>query len=225
MGGRYLFSGDDVLGQSISTFDNLKTSIENIITTHAVAAGGTFTTQTEVDALLAEIDTVFDNTHPTDTYDGLAYSGGSGDMAGIEIAEGDVMQFGVKANADSIKHAVKGYMLLVTEQTFRGHLADNTSRETSELEDDYLKNSLSIISTAGIDLIEERASIGFKQERIANADEGLNSIIFQYEQRIGLFENADQYEAGIAFSELQRQLEASYYVTASLGDQSLINYL
>lgn len=226
-GGRYLFSGDDVLGQPIESFEPLQTAIEDIINVHAAAAGGNLTTQAEVDALLAEIDTVFDNTHatPTLTFDALAYSGGDGDMAGIEIAEGDVMQFDVKANDDVFKNAIKGYMLLVTEETFRGHLAENTGRATTELENDYLKNALSEISSAGFDLIEKRASVGFKQERITRTNEGLDSIIFQYEQRIGLFENADQYEAGIAFSELQRQLEASYYVTASLGDQSLLNYL
>ena len=224
-GGRYLFSGDDVFGQSIESFEPLQTAIEGIINDHATAAGGNLTTQAEVDVLLAEIDTVFDNTHATSTFDGLAYSGGSGDMAGIEIAEGDVMQFDVKANDDVFKNTIKGYMLLVTEETFRANLTENTGRQTTALENDYLKNALSEISTSGFDLIEKRALVGFKQERIERTNEGLDSIIFQYEQRIGLFENADQYEAGIAYSELQRQLEASYYVTASIGEQSLLNYL
>lgn len=233
-GGRYLFAGDDVLQQPVESFDPLQTAIEGIIDEHALAAGGTLTTQVQVDALMTEIDSIFDNTHPSTldpllpdiTYDALTYSGGDGEMAGIEIAEGDVMQFGIKANDDVFKDAIKGYMLLVTEKTFRGHLEGGSAgRETTALENDYLKNALSQISASGTAMIEERASVGFKQERIERTSEGLDSIVFQYEQRIGLFENADQYEAGIAFSELQRQLEASYYVTASLGDQSLLNYL
>ncbi|MEM6603336.1 MAG: flagellin [Pseudomonadota bacterium] len=224
-GGRYLFSGDSVQTRTTEGFDALQIAVDNIITANAVAAGGTFTTQAQIDTLLAEIDTVFDDTHPASTFGALAYTGGSGDMAGIEVSEGSVMSFDIKGDDLVFRETVKGMILMATQDTFRGLLPETTARNPTELERDYVKTALTTIINAGTLIINEQSNIGFKQERVNNTLEGLESVIFQYEERIGLFENADPYEAGIAYSELQRQLEASYFVTASLADQSLLNFL
>ena len=224
-GGRYLLSGDDVLARPIDNVDALTTAVSDIITSHAVAAGGTLTTQAQLDAMTAEIDSVFDNTHPTTTFDNLVYGGGTGDMSGIELSTGNVMDYGVKANDTAIRNMFKGVAMLSANDTLRGVLSDSSGRGVPELEASYLKSSTITMTEAKTEIIELRGSIGFKQERISNLQDGAEQILFHYEQRIGTFENADPYEAGVALSELQRQLESSYYVTAQLHQQSLINFL
>ena len=75
------------------------------------------------------------------------------------------------------------------------------------------------------DSINTQASLGFKQQRIELIQEGLDQTIFDHEERIGHYENADQYEAGIAYNETQRQLELSFYITSSISQLSLLNYV
>lgn len=224
-GGRYLFSGDEVLQPSIQGLSDMVGVVEDVINTHVADAGGALSTQEQVDAMMEEINSIFENTHDTYNFDEICYTGGSGDMAGIEMGERDVMSFGLKANDPEIRKLVQGLSMVAASDTIQAAFGDETKNSTNSLEDSYLRTATSLIANGERNLIGVQSSLGFKQQRIGNTMEGMEQTIFHYEERIGLFENADQYEAGIAFSELQRQLEASYYVTAKISEQSLMNYL
>ena len=226
-GGRYLFSGDEVLKQPMNELQPLVTAVEGIIATHTTTAGGTLTTQSQMDAMITEINQVFDNTHATPTlrFDAMVYNGGTNEMAGIEVADNDVMRFDVKANNSEIREMVRGLVMVSANKTLRNSFADSSSRETNPLEESYLRDALSSISKSEKDMIELQANIGFKQQRIDRIIEGTDRTITHYQTRIGLFENADQYESSVRLQETQRLLESSYYVTAKLGEQSLISYL
>ena len=94
-----------------------------------------------------------------------------------------------------------------------------------QFEKKYLDKATGYASGGITDLIKVQASLGFKQQRIEFRQEALDATIFEYERRIGKYENADQYEAGVAYSEIQRQLEVSFYVTSSISELSLLNYI
>jgi flagellar hook-associated protein 3 FlgL len=107
----------------------------------------------------------------------------------------------------------------------RGVITNSNNAQTHKLEREFLNKATGYTSGGITDLIEVQASIGFKQQRIQHRKDGLDSTIFEYELRIGNYENADQYAAGVAYSEIQRQLEVSFYVTSSIADLSLLNYV
>ena len=227
-GGRYLFSGDATDQKPITDIQNLTTTVRTIINEHAAAAGGQMTTQAELDAMMTEIDTVFDDTHPDATrrFSALVYTGGSGDMPGIEMADGEVMQYDVKADAQAVRTVTKSLALLAANNTLELAVPiDDSEPLPSRLHTSYLRSATLELEGSLTQVIELRSDIGFKQDRLDKTAEGLDTIIFRYDERISLYENADQYEAGVAFTELQQQLEASFFVTSRLSQQSLIDYI
>jgi flagellar hook-associated protein 3 FlgL len=225
-GGRYLFSGDAVLDRPIEGMEQLSQTVSNIVTTYAATLPkGKITSETHMNAIFAEIDSVFDDTHPTTTFSNLVYNGSTTDMAGIEISEGEVMQYGVRADNREFRNAIKGVAMVAASETMRNVIEGVNGNELHKLERSFLDKATGYASGGINDLIEVQASIGFKQQRINFRQEGIDQTIFEYERRIGNYENADQYEAGVAYSEIQRQLEVSFYVTSSLSELSLLNYV
>lgn len=225
-GGRYLFSGDDVLQRPIEGIEQLTTTVSNIITNYAAGLPtGKITTEAELNTIFTQIDSVFDDTHPTTTFSNLIYQGSTSDMAGIEIADGDIMQYGIRADSDEFRNTLKGIVMVAATETMRSVVSNSNTAQTNKLEREFLNKATGYTSGGITDLIEVQASIGFKQQRIQHRQNGLDKTIFEYEQRIGNYENADQYAAGVAYSEIQRQLEVSFYVTSSLADLSLLNYV
>ncbi len=225
-GGRYLFSGDAVLERPIEGIEQLSDTVSNIITTYAATLpNGKITSETHMNTIFAEIDSVFDDTHPTTTFSNLVYNGSTTDMAGIEISEGEVMQYGVRADNNQLRNSIKGVAMVAASKTIRDVIDGVNSNELHKFERSFLDKATGYASGGINDLIEIQASLGFKQQRINFRQEGIDQTIFEYERRIGNYENADQYEAGVAYSEIQRQLEVSFYVTSSLSELSLLNYV
>jgi flagellar hook-associated protein 3 FlgL len=226
-GGRYLFGGDAVDDRPMQNIESLVTTVEGIINTHATAAGGTLTTQAQMDAMTAEIDTVFDDTHPdlTKRFTALVYRGGTGDMPGIEMAIGEVMNYDVKADATAIRNLTRSLAMLSANETLETVVPPSADTLPSDLHESYLKKAALTMESAILEVVELRTQVGFKQQRLDQTMEGLETVIFRYNERVGLYENADPYEAGVAFNELQQQLQSSFYVTAKLSEQSLVNYL
>jgi flagellin-like hook-associated protein FlgL len=227
-GGRYLFSGDAVQTRPIEGITQLTTSVEDMITDYAASLPtGSITDEAELETLFAEIDTMFDDTHPTTTFSDLVYKGGQNDMAGIEISSREFMQYGTRADNSEFKNAIKGVVMMTANDTLRNSISNDNPNgsQVNKLEKAYLSKATEYSSGGISDLIQVQASIGFKQERISFRQDGLDKTVFEYEQRIGNYENADQYEASVAYNEIQTQLEASFYVTANLADLSLLNYI
>jgi flagellar hook-associated protein 3 FlgL len=147
-------------------------------------------------------------------------------MAGVEISEGEIMQYGFRADSSEFRNSIKGLVMVAATETIRSAIVvDNNNGQINKFERQYLDKATGYASGGVTDLIEVQAAIGFKQQRIGFRQDGLDQTIFEYEKRIGNYENADQYEAGVAYSEIQRQLETSFYVTSSLSQLSLLNYI
>ncbi len=225
-GGRYLFSGDDVLQRPIESIETLTTTVSKIITDYAATLPtGKITTETELNNIFTQIDSVFDNTHATTPFSGIAYKGGTSDMAGIEIDNGDIMQYGFRADSKEFRNTLKGVVMVTATEALRNVSATPEGGQKNKLEQKYLEKATGYANGGITDLIQVQASLGFKQQLIGLRQESLDKTIFDYEQRLGNYENADQYESGIAYSEVQRQLEASFYVTSKITELSLLNYV
>ncbi len=227
-GGRYLFGGDKPEERPLQNTDALITTVKDIINAHATASpDGKISDQAELDAALAEIDTVFNDTHTdlTKRFSALVYNGGTGEMPGIETATGEIMQYGVKADATAIRNITKSLALLASSDVLESAVLPSETALPSDLHTSFLKTAAFGIKNANHEVIELRGEVGFKQQRLSQSQEALDSIIFRYDQQIGAYENADPYEASVKFQELQQQLQASFYVTAKLSEQSLMDYL
>jgi flagellar hook-associated protein 3 FlgL len=228
-GGRYLFSGEAVQTRPVENINNLITSVETIIADYAAALpDGNISNQTQLDGLFTEIDSVFNDTHATTRFSSLVYYGSENEMAGIEISEGEIMRYDLKANSAQFKQTIQGVVMIATNTKLREVLNNENNpngSQVNKLEKSYLSKATEYTSGGISDLIQTQASLGFKQERIKFRQEGLDKIIFEYEKRIGNYENADQYESGVAYTEIQTQLEASFYVTSNIADMSLLNFI
>jgi flagellar hook-associated protein 3 FlgL len=225
-GGRYLFSGDDVTQRPIEGIETLTTSIKQMITDYATTLPtGKITAQSELDTLLTEIDSVFSDTHATVNFSALVYKGSNSNMPGIEMSEGEIMQYEFRANSEEFRKSIKGFSMLAATDAIRDVVTKTANTQIDVFEKKYIEQAVSF-TTAGItDLINVQATLGFKQQQIEFRKEGLEKTIFDYEGRLGNYENADQYKSGVEYSEIQRQLEVSFYVTSSISQLSLLNYI
>jgi flagellar hook-associated protein 3 FlgL len=89
-----------------------------------------------------------------------------------------------------------------------------------------------VVSTAGTllrsaisGLTDLRSDVGAMQSEVSDASEQMSLQMSLLSKQVGTFENVDPYEVSSRLSELQTQLEASYFMTAQLRDLSLTNYL
>lgn len=225
-GGRYLFAGDAVLDRPMNNIQQLTDAVSQVITDYAATLpDGKITKDSELSDIFNEIDSIFDDTHQTLNFSDLVYGGGEENMAGIEIAEGEIMQYDIRADSTEFRNAFKGIAMVAATQTLRSFLSNDNDVQVNKFEKEFINTATGFASGGIDDLINAQAAIGFKQQRINFRQEGLDQTIFEYEMRIGNYENADQYEAGVAYNEIQRQLELSFYVTSSISDLSLLNYI
>jgi flagellar hook-associated protein 3 FlgL len=225
-GGRYLFSGDDVTQRPIEGIETLTTTIKQMITDYAATLPtGKITRDDELNTLMTEIDSVFNDTHATTNFSTLVYKGSNTDMAGIEISDGEIMSYEHRANSAEFKKSIKGFTMLAAANTIRSVVDGTDTARLNKIEKNYMEKAVAFTTESITDMIRVQATVGIKQQQIQFRKDGLERTIFDYEQRISNYENADQYKAGVEYSEVQQQLEASFYVTSSISQLSLLNYI
>lgn len=203
-GGRALFAGDATETPPLGPVEDLLADVQAIIAASADAA-----------AADAALDFYFND--PAGGFATSVYRGGAGDAPAVELAPGVRIGASVKADAQPIKDMIRGFAVLANYQT---------SPSGSAIERDILaKSAAESALKAETNLTDLKASIGVAENRIAGRIEQYAAEETVLTQLFNSKMARDPYEAAAQVQLLENQLEASYVITARLGNLSLANFL
>lgn len=203
-GGRALFAGDATDTPPLAAVDDLLSDVRSIIASAPDAA-----------AANAALDTYFND--PAGGFQTSIYKGGAGDAPQVELAPGVRISASVKADVQPIKDMIRGFAVLASHDA----LPSGSAAERDKL----AKSAAELSLKAETNLTDLRATVGVAESRIADRKD-------QYQAEESVLTNLlnsklarDPYEAAGQLQLLENQLQASYVVTARLGNLSLANFL
>jgi flagellar hook-associated protein 3 FlgL len=214
-----LFAGDASENPAVSDMGNLVTIAKNLISTY-LGGGGQLQTQADIDTVLSEINSIFDNTNPTpaNTFNGAIYQGGTGDLAGVEVYNNEVVTYGMKANDPLLMKVIKGAVILATSDIIE-------QNSTVDLRRYYTRKGLDALRDGNQDVVEAQAQVGTVQQRIETISDGMDISNTYFKTKVSDMESADPKEATTNLASFQLQLQAAYYAISQIKSLSLVNYL
>ncbi|MGH6945507.1 MAG: flagellin [Geminicoccaceae bacterium] len=195
--------------------------IADVIGDAAAAAGG----QLDVPAiagLVADLDAVFDDTHPDPTrrYSAAFYQGAPAsepDLAG-QLDESTRMTYGLKANEPAFRDIAQGLYMLSAVDFGDPIMTEDAYREFAGAAVQRLQRGLA-------ELVDLAARTGQNQARVSDNQGRLDAAADLYSRQIVELEKRDPYEAATLLTSLEAQLETSFAITARMNQLSLVNYL
>ncbi len=194
-GDRFLFSGDETATQSFTNIDQLLTDMRQIALTAADAAD--FETQ---------LDDYFQS--PTGGWLTSVYAGSS------TSSDAD----GVTATDPAIVEIISGLAVMAISGT-------DDNLPLLRQNPDIVRASAERLGTGTMAIVNLRADVGIIQERVAKAQETLDTeetiLNSVYNNIVG----RDQYDAASELKQLEASLEAAYVLTSRLSNLSLLNFL
>jgi flagellar hook-associated protein 3 FlgL len=187
----------------------------------AAAAGGQLDVG-DIAGLLADLDAVFDDSHPDPTrrFSSALYQGSPAaepDLAG-QLGEDARITYGLKASEQAFRDILQGLHMLAAVQYGDPVMTEAAYREFATAAAERLQEGLGR-------LIDLAARTGQNQALVATNQERLDVARDLYNRQIVELERRDPYEAATLLMTLEKQLEASYLVTARMNELSLTSYL
>ena len=219
--GRYLFGGTLVDRQPMLDGPGAAGVIDAVIGDAAAAAGGQIDVG-DVSNLLAELDAVFDDSHPDPTrrYSTAFYQGSPAaepDLVG-QLDENGRITYGVRANEPAFRDIMQGLHMLAAVRYGDSAMTEAAHREYATAAAERLQRGLGQLVDLAARTGQNQALVAANQERLEVAKDLYNRQIVELEQR-------DPYEAATILTTLEQQLEASYLITARMNELSLTSYL
>ena len=219
--GRYLFGGTAVDRPPMVAGPGPAGVIDAVIGDAAAAAGGQIDVG-DVPALLAELDTVFDDSHPDPTrrYTTAFYGGSPAtepDLVG-QLDEDGRLTYGLKANEEAFRDIVQGLHMLAAVRYGDAAMSEAGHRAYATAAAERLQRGLGQLVDLAARTGQNQALVAANQERLEVAKDLYNRQIVELERR-------DPYEAATILMTLEQQLEASYMITARMNELSLTSYL
>jgi flagellar hook-associated protein 3 FlgL len=219
--GRYLFGGTVVDGAPMVGGAGPAGVIDAVIGDAAAAAGGQIDTG-DVAGLLAELDAVFDDSHPDPTrrYTTAFYQGSLAtepDLVG-QLDEDGRITYGLKASEGAFRDIVQGLHMLATVRYGDAAMTEAAYREYATAAAERLHQGLGRLVDLAARTGQNQALVAANQDRLEVAKDLYNRQIVELERR-------DPYEAATILTTLEQQLEASYLITARMNELSLTSYL
>lgn len=194
-GDRFLFSGDETATQPFTNIDQLLTDMRQIALTAADTAD--FETQ---------LDDYFQS--PTGGWLTSVYAGSS------TSSDAD----GVTATDPAIVEIISGLAVMAISGT-------DDNLPLLRQNPDIVRASAERLGTGTMAIVNLRADVGIIQERVAKAQETLDTeetiLNSVYNNIVG----RDQYDAASELKQLEASLEAAYVLTSRLSNLSLLNFL
>ncbi|WP_424926896.1 hypothetical protein [Amaricoccus tamworthensis] len=163
------------------------------------------------------IETYFDAAGPGDYYTN-AYLGSDQNMAEIELAEGDRLDFGIRGDTPEVVAMLQAYAIsaVVAGGLFAGDSA-NIKAMMGESGEQMLSAKQGVLNL--------RAQVGTQQEQIEDAKSRNTAERTTLElTRLGHI-GKDETESAAEFKALEAQLDAAFIVTARLASISFTNYM
>ena len=152
------------------------------------------------------------------TFDTSVYLGGAGAAPAAEVAPGERVDYHAKADETPLRTVLANVVALGAAFDLTNAIPGGQRKQIAELASEGLRSDISQI-------IGMRGRIGAAEERIANlkarntATEASLTITFNN------IAGADQLNAAIELTELERQLETAFATTARMSNLSLVNFL
>jgi flagellar hook-associated protein 3 FlgL len=219
--GRYLFGGTLVDRPPMIDGPGPGGVIGAVIADAAAAAGGQIDVG-DVPGLLADLDAVFDDSHPNPTrrYATALYQGAPAaepDLAG-QLDEDGRLTYGVKANEAAFRDIMQALHMLAGVRYGDAEMTEAAYHEFATAAAERLQRGLGRLVDLAARTGQNQALVAANQERLDVARDLYNRQIVELERR-------DPYEAASLLTMLEQQLEASYLVTARIDQLSLTSYL
>lgn len=180
-----------------------------------------------VSTISTALDVIFtsaDTGNPAHNYEETFFNGTNAlDAGGAEnrritawVAAGQELEYGVQANDEAIRQTYKGLAMLIT--------ADTTTMDTATYRA-WVAEISDTLAKGQEGLLQISARTGFNQEVVEKAQIQLTDLSLVQRNMITDYENVDPYEAITRMTNLERQLEATYQVTARLSGLSILAFL
>jgi len=219
--GRYLFGGTLVDQPPMVDGPGPAGVIGAVIADAATAAGGQIDVG-DVPGLLADLDGVFDDSHPDPTrrYSTAFYQGAPAaepDLAG-QLDEDGRITYGLKANEAAFRDIVQSLHMLAAVRYGDPEMTEAAYRDFATAAAERLQRGLGQLVDLAARTGQNQALVAANQERLEIAKDLYNRQIVELERR-------DPYEAATILTTLEQQLEASYLITARMNELSLTSYL
>jgi flagellar hook-associated protein 3 FlgL len=219
--GRYLFGGAVVDQPPMLSGPGPAGVIDTVIGDAAAAAGGQIDAG-DVAGLLAELDSVFDDSHPDPSrrYGAAFYQGSAAaepDLVG-QLDEDGRITYGLKANEAAFRDIMQGLHMLAAVRFGDAAMSEAAYRDYATAAAERLQQGLGRLVDLAARTGQNQALVAANQERLDVARDLYNRQIVELEKR-------DPFEAATMLTALEQQLEASYLLTARMNQLSLTSYL
>lgn len=189
--------------------------------------GGAPTDAADAAAKIADIDAFFDNANPPPgpNFEGSLYNGtplidGAGDpnpRVRAQLDGNGVVDYGIQANDDGFRNVLKGLYMMAA--------VDVSTIDDPDAYAAYMDHAVNAIDSGVRGVQDAESKLGAQQQMV---DRVLNRQIDQdtiLNNRILAFEHVDPYDAQVRVTMLETQLQATYNVTARMGQMSFTHWM
>lgn len=203
--GRPLFSGDDGNGITVIDHETIQGFATPILET---GASGSAAYDTLISDFLAA----------GGTFETSIYLGGAGDAPAALVGPGESVDYSVKADEASLRTVLANVAALGAAFDTSNSIPTAQRREIAERASNGLRSDIS-------NIVALEGRVGSAENRIATikarnvASEA--SLTLSFNELAG----ADQLDATLELTELERQLETAFATTARMSNLSLVNFL
>lgn len=203
--GRPVFSGDDGNGTTVLDSPSVQSLAVPFLESGASAS-----------AAYADLISEFTNTGGL--FDASIYLGGSGDAPVAIVGPGETVDYSAKADEASMRTVMANIVALGAAFDMSNSIPDAQRRQIAELASDGLRSDVSqIVSLEGRVGAAENRIATIKARNVASEA----SLTLSFNDLAG----ADQLDATLELTELERQLETAFATTARMSNLSLVNFL
>lgn len=164
------------------------------------------------------------------TFDKAMYRGGPGAAPPVELAEGDLLSYGVKANDPALKALMRGLAITVvvagtTDPVALGMTPPATAEAAQAQRMTLWKGAATEMLAADDAITGLRADLGLAEKRIEDAQTWTKAQRDSLDLARAGIEEVDAFEAATRLSQLETQLQALYEVTARTAQLSILSFL
>ncbi len=203
--GRALFAGDDAGGTSLMAAD-------------AIFAASVPVLEAGASALAAYADLEAEFINPGGLYDTAFYQGGTGSAPLTEVAPGERIDYGVKADEAPMRRVLLNLAVLGAAFDPANAIPDIHRRELVSQASVGLRSAISQV-------IGVQSRLGSAEGRIADIKARNIATEATLSLRFNELAGADSYTEAITLTELENQLETAFATTARMASLSLANHL
>jgi len=206
VGGRYLFSGNEVQTQPLVAASTFTAQVGTLISGAPDLASG-----------LTALDDFFGDVAPAG-FTGTLYQAATGPAPIGEIAESERLTYGVKANEQPFRTLMQGLAMMSA-------LAEGTVSLSGQDLQDFSSRAAVKIREGRDGITLKRADLGAVQAETTRTKSAHEATLTALGLRISALEGRDPNEAATQFQSLESQLQASYLITGRLAQLRLTNFI